>query len=275
MDGYVALLNESQQRELQRWPPEEGWPTVADQAENIIEMKGWIQERIAWMGANIGSSSNCLDVPVPALVISKIHYNPLEDAGYSSKELEFIEITNTSNQSVDLTGYYIRELGISYQFAANAVVDANQKMYLSSDPTIFENYYGFAPFGAFTRDLSNRSYNIILSDALGNTIDQVNYMDSDPWPEQADGEGPYLQLVDVNSDNSLASNWIASSQSLSIEDVATQKTQIIVYPNPTNGIVTIEYDFSNTDALEFSIYNSLGQSVGNFQLNSSNLQIYF
>ncbi|HAH34588.1 MAG TPA: secretion system protein Por, partial [Flavobacteriaceae bacterium] len=153
-------------------------------------------------------------------------------------------------------GYYIRELGISYQFAANAVVDANQKMYLSSDPTIFENYYGFAPFGAFTRDLSNRSYNIILSDALGNTIDQVNYMDSDPWPEQADGEGPYLQLVDVNSDNSLASNWIASSQSLSIEDVATPQTQIIVYPNPTNGIVTIEYDFSITDALEFSIYNS-------------------
>ena len=273
MDGYVALLNESQQRELQRWPPEEGWPTVADQAQNIIEMKGWIQERIAWMGANIGSSSNCLDVPVPALVISKIHYNPLEDAGYSSKELEFIEITNTSNQSVDLTGYYIRELGISYQFAANAVVDANQKMYLSSDPTIFENYYGFAPFGAFTRDLSNSSYNIILSDALGNTIDQVNYMDSDPWPEQADGEGPYLQLVDVNSDNSLASNWIASSQSLSIEDIATPKTQIIVYPNPTNGIVTIEYDFSNTDALEFSIYNSMGQSVGDFIVHSNNLQV--
>ena len=273
MDGYVAILAESQQRELQRWPPEEGWPTVADQAQNIIEMKGWIQERISWMNTNIGSSSNCLDVPVPALVISKIHYNPLEDAGYSSKELEFIEITNTSNQSVDLTGYYIRELGISYQFAANAVVDANQKMYLSSDPTIFENYYGFTPFGAFTRNLSNRSYNIILSDALGNTIDEVAYMDSDPWPEQADGEGPYLQLVDVNSDNSLASNWIASSQSLSTEDVATAQTQIIVYPNPTKGIVTIEYDFSNTDALEFSIYNSLGQSVGNFQLNSSNLQI--
>ena len=89
-------------------------------------------------------------------------------------------------------------------------------------------------------------------------------MDSDPWPEQADGEGPYLQLVDISSDNSLASNWIASSQSLSIEDIATAQRQIIVYPNPTKGIVTIEFDFSNTDALEFSIYNSMGQSVGDF-----------
>ena len=42
-----------------------------------------------------------MDVPVPDLVISKIHYNPLEDSGYSSKELEFIEITNNSNQGID------------------------------------------------------------------------------------------------------------------------------------------------------------------------------
>ena len=273
IDSYVALLSESQERELQRWPPQEDWPTVADQAQNILEMKDWIQERINWMSTNIGSSANCMDVPVPDLVISKIHYNPMEDSGYSSKELEFIEITNTSNQSIDLTGYYIRELGISYQFDANAVVLANQKIYLCSDASVFESYYGFAPFGAFTRDLSNSSYHIILSDALGNTIDQVRYLDSDPWPQQADGEGPYLQLVDVNSDNSLASNWIASSQSLSREDVATAKRQIIVYPNPTEGIITVEIDFLNSDSLEFIMYNSLGQSVGDFQLKANNLKL--
>ena len=273
IDSYVALLSESQERELQRWPPQEDWPTVADQAQNILEMKDWIQERINWMSTNIGSSANCMDVPVPDLVISKIHYNPMEDSGYSSKELEFIEITNTSNQSIDLTGYYIRELGISYQFDANAVVQANQKIYLCSDASVFESYYGFAPFGAFTRDLSNNSYHIILSDALGNNIDQVMYMDSDPWPQQADGEGPYLQLVDVNSDNSLASNWIASSQSLSRGDVATAKRQIIIYPNPTEGIITVDINFLNTDSLEFSMYNSLGQSVGDFQLKSNNLQL--
>ncbi len=273
IDSYVALLSESQERELQRWPPQEDWPTVADQAQNILEMKDWIQERINWMSTNIGSSANCMDVPVPDLVISKIHYNPMEDSGYSSKELEFIEITNTSNQSIDLTGYYIRELGISYQFDANAVVQANQKIYLCSDASVFESYYGFAPFGAFTRDLSNSSYHIILSDALGNIIDQVMYMDSDPWPQQADGEGPYLQLVDVNSDNSLASNWIASSQSLSRGDVATAKRQIIVYPNPTEGIITVEIDFLNTDSLEFIMYNSLGQSVGDFQLKANNLKL--
>ena len=273
IDELEEMLNESQVRELQRWPPQEGWPTVADQEENIIAMKDWILNRINWMNSNIGSPNDCSDVFVPDLVISKIHYKPLEEGGYSSKELEFIEITNNNSRTRDLTGYYIRELGISYQFLSNATVAANEKIYLSGDAAAFEDFYGFAPFGEFTRDLSNSSYKIILSDAYGNTIDEVWYTDSDPWPESADGDGPYLQLVDLNSDNSLASNWIASSETLSTKDVARLQQHILVYPNPTNGRITITLDPSETESLEFIIYNSLGQSVGSFELESSNLEI--
>ena len=273
IDELEEILNESQARELQRWPPQEGWPTVAEQEENINAMKDWILNRINWMNSNIGSPNDCSDVFVPDLVISKIHYKPLEEGGYSSKELEFIELTNNSNRTRDLTGYYIRELGISYQFLSNATVAANEKIYLSGDATAFEDFYGFAPFGKFTRDLSNSSYKIILSDAYGNTIDEVWYTDSDPWPESADGDGPYLQLVDLNSDNSLASNWIASSETLSTKDVARLQQHILVYPNPTNGSITITLDPSETESLEFIIYNSLGQSVGYFELDSNNLEI--
>jgi hypothetical protein len=82
-----------------------------------------------------------------------------------------------------------------------------------------------------------------------------------------------LQLVDLNSDNSLASNWIASSETLSTKDVARLQQNILVYPNPTNGRITITLDSSETESLEFIIYNSLGQSVGSFKLESSNLEI--
>ena len=273
IDEFAEVLNESQARELERWPPQEGWPTVADQEENIIAMKDWILNRINWMNSNIGSPNDCSDVSVPDLVISKIHYKPLEEEGYSSKELAFIEITNNSNQTINLTVYYIRELGLSYQFQSNTTVAANEKIYLSGDAAAFEDFYGFAPFDEFTRDLSNSSYKIILSDAYGNTIDEVWYTDSDPWPESADGDGPYLQLVDLNSDNSLASNWIASSETLSTKDVARLQEHILVYPNPTNGRITITLDSSETESLEFIIYNSLGQSVGYFELDSSNLEI--
>ena len=275
IDEFVSLLSESQVRELQRWPPQEDWPTVADQTENIAAMKIWIQNRIDWIDSNIGSFSNCLNVSVPDLVISKIHYNPQDDeaAGFSSKELEFIEITNNSSQNINLTGFYIRELGISYQFPVNSMVSGNQKIYLCSDSTVFEAYYGFAPFGEFTRDLSNSSYKIILSDAFGNTVDEVVYTDSTPWPEEADGSGSYLQLSDLDADNSLASNWIASSASLSMGSNADFKPQLLVYPNPTKGVVTIELISSRTEPLELSIYNSLGQSVGSFQLISNKSEI--
>ena len=273
IDEYFNLLAESQERELQRWPPEDGWPTVADQEENIIEMKVWIENRIDWMNNNIGSSDNCEDVSVPNLVISKIHYNPVDDGEYVSEDLEFIEITNNSNQSVNLTGYYLRELGISYQFSANASVLSNQKIYLCSNAIAFQNYYGLTPFGVFTRNLSNKSYKITLSDAFGNTIDQVEYKDNTPWPEDADGTGSYLQLVDLNSDNSIAVNWIASMQSLSTENIASSQQELIIYPNPTKGPITIKLNNLKTESLEFIIYNSLGQSIENFQLNSNSLQI--
>ena len=273
IDEFAEILSESQVRELQRWPPQEGWPTVADQEQNIIAMKDWVLNRIDWINSNIGSSNDCSNISVPDLVISKIHYNPLEEGGYSSKEIEFIEITNNSNQTINLTGYYIRELGISYQFLPDASVAGNEKIYLSGDATAFEDFYGFPPFGEFVRSLSNSSYKIILSDAFGNTIDEVWYTDSNPWPESADGDGPYLQLVDLNSDNSLATNWIASSVTLSTKDIAHIQQQITVYPNPTKGNITISLDSSKTESLEFIIYNSLGQSVGEFELDSNNLKI--
>lgn len=267
IDEYVTLLSESKLREQERWG------TVSEQTTNIVEMKTWIQNRINWMNTNIGTADNCINVTVPNLVISKIHYKPEDNGGYSSKNLEFIEITNNSNQNVNLTGYYIRELGISYQFPENSVIAANQKIYVCSNTTAFENYYGTTSFGQFTRNLSNSSYHIILADAFGNTIDEVYYKDDAPWPESPDGDGPYLELIDLNSDNSLATNWTASSETLSDKDISIINQNILVYPNPTNSLLNFKLNSYKTKLLDFIIYNTLGQSVGNFQLNANNLQI--
>lgn len=267
IDEYVTLLSESKLREQERWG------TVSEQTTNIVEMKTWIQNRINWMNTNIGTADNCINVTVPNLVISKIHYKPEDNGGYSSKNLEFIEITNNSNQNVNLTGYYIRELGISYQFPENSVIAANQKIYVCSNTTAFENYYGTTSFGQFTRNLSNSSYHIILADAFGNTIDEVYYKDDAPWPESPDGDGPYLELIDLDSDNSLATNWTASSETLSDKDISIINQNILVYPNPTNSLLNFKLNSYKTKLLDFIIYNTLGQSVGNFQLNANNLQI--
>lgn len=263
IDETVNLIAESQIREQIRWE------SVDTHLENVAEMKVWIQNRISWINSHIGSSANCENVNTPALVISKIHYNPLDDGGFVSKDLEFIEITNNTNQTVNLTGFYIKELGISYQFPANSMIQANQKIYLCSNTTAFSNYYGVSAFGQFTRNLSNKSYHIVLSDAFGNIIDEVNYEDDLPWPSETDGDGPFLQLVSLNSDNSLASNWVASSETLSNDVVLSLNANAFVYPNPTNGLVQFKFTTTQFNNLECRIYNNLGQNMGVFQLDSN------
>jgi hypothetical protein len=262
IDETVNLLAESQIREQTRWG------SVDTHLENVAEMKIWIQNRISWINSHIGSFVNCESVNTPALVISKIHYNPSSDGGFASKDLEFIEVTNNTNQTVNLTGFYIKELGISYQFPVNSTMQANQKIYLCSNSTAFSNYYGVSAFGQFTRNLSNKSYHIVLSDAFGNIIDEVKYEDNLPWPSEADGDGPYLQLVSVNSDNSLASNWIANSETLSTDLELHFNANVFVYPNPTDGLIQFKFTTTQFNHLECLIFNNLGQTMGVFKLNS-------
>jgi len=266
IDNTVALINESTIRENERWA------TIEDFPGEIANMKIWIQERIIWMRNNLGSYSECNSIQTPSLVISKISYNPLEtDAFPESKDLEFIEIQNTGTTTVDLTGFYLSKLGVSYQFEENAFILPEQSIYLVRNMEVFYAKYGREAFGRFDRDLSNSSQNLVLSDAFGNVIDQVEYTDSAPWPETADGDGFYLELIDVNSDNALASNWRASSDAtLNTIVLNSNEINFKVYPNPAKENLTIT---SKQMLQEIIIFNPLGQKIKAFKVNFKTGQI--
>ena len=259
IDSTVALISEAVVRENERWN------TIDNFSGEVTNMKNWLQQRITWMKNNLGSFSNCNNIQTPSLVITKINYNPKEtDTFPESDDLEFIEITNTGNTSVNLSGIYLKELGVSYQFPVNSYIAAGASIYLVGNEVTFQERYDMAPFDSLIRDLSNKSHNLILADAFGNIIDQVAYSDKDPWPETADGDGFYLELIDVNSDNSLASNWKASSDAtLNINNI---KSSVIfnVYPNPTKEKLMVNsQQFIN----EIVVLNLIGQEVKKFKVN--------
>ena len=60
-------------------------------------------------------------------------------------------------------------------------------------------------------DLSNAADTLILYNAFEQLIDSLNYFDSWPWPDNADGEGYTLELVNYNKNNALSKNWAASA----------------------------------------------------------------
>jgi len=232
IDQLEGIVSEAAVREQNRWG------TIRQHADNIISLKKWLQTRTDWLNSKLNNCQACSNISLPALVISKINYNPLASGTAVSESLEFIEITNNSTENVNLTGFYFSELGITYQFPVNSTIEANQKIYLASDAHISEAYYGIIPFGQFTRNLSNKSQRLVLADAFGNVIDQVDYSDSTPWPTESDGDGYYLDLIDLNSDNNQASNWQTSNKALVINSILSENG-VIVFPVPAQTIITI------------------------------------
>ncbi len=252
IDYYDCIISEAIVRDNQRWCK------MLHHEEYVAEMKDWIQLRIGWLNDHVGSCQECAEVEVPPLVISKIHYHPKNYGDIESSRLEFIEITNNGDDVVDLTGVYFRELGISYSFPTGTSLGGHEALMLCSDSSAFMNCYDAVPFGQFTRHLSNKSQNLVLADAWGNVIDEVHYANTHPWPVEADGRGAYLELIDLNLDNSLAENWIAV---LDVEEYSYNPIMRL-YPNPSSNEIHLILDVdASFRADEICIYDLLGRKV--------------
>ena len=232
MDEIEALITEAIGRDNQRWH------NMTQHDQWMGNMKNWIQLRINWLNQNIGPYEGCADVDLPPLVISKIHYHPQDYWDIDGDRLEFIEITNNGDEEVDLTGVYFRELGVTFSFPDHAQVGGHEALVLCSDSLAFRDYYNTLPFGQFTRNLSNKSENLVLADAWGNVIDEVHYYDSAPWPWEADGEGPYLELIDLNLDNSLPESWTVGYDLTGLDDC--HEAAMGLYPNPTRDVLHVD-----------------------------------
>ena len=232
IDEIDELISEAVARDNQRWNQ------MNQHTQYVNNMKNWLQQRTNWLNNNIGSDQGCSDVDLPPLVISKIHYHPMDYWGIDGDHFEFIEITNNGNDNVDLTGVYFRELGITYRFPNGSHIAPREAILLCSDSLAFIDYYKTTPFGQYSRKLSNKSENLVLADAWGNIIDEVHYADSEPWPTEPDGNGPYLELKNLDSDNSLAENWTFGDDLTGIKQFS-ENQNIALYPNPTSGKVHI------------------------------------
>lgn len=263
IDEIDTWIAEAIERDNQRWHQ------MSQHDQYVNDMKTWLQQRIDWLNQHIGSSQGCVDVVLPTLVISKIHYHPMDYLDLDGDHLEFIEITNNGDAEVDLTGVYFRELGVSYCFPDGSIIGGRESIMLCSDSLAFVDYYNMIPFGQYTRKLSNKSENLVLADAWGNVIDEVHYYDSNPWPEQADGYGPFLLLKDLDSDNSLAENWTISDDVNHINEI-TANRQITLYPNPSNGMVHIKMTKA---AVSGQLIDMMGNIVMSFAPEQSDFEL--
>lgn len=148
-------------------------------------------------------------VPPPEITINEIHYNPYATQG-DDAVYEFIELVNTGDQAVDLSGFSLT--GVTFTFPDGATIAKDEIIVLAATAVT----YAGLPVQVFqwtSGSLSNNSATVTLLDASGNVIDTVTYDDEAPWPTEPDGNsGSSLALLDLALDNSLAASWAASAE---------------------------------------------------------------
>lgn len=226
MDDIVLSINEARTREQSRWR------TLGDYEAHLSTMKQWIVDRVDWMTTQLGTPTACLGEEVPQLVISKINYRPVSQGGFDEKDLEFIEITNNGEETVDLTGIYLGGTGLVHQFEPNTFIPAGSSLFLANESLAFRSVYGFTPYDEFSRSLDNQGEKIQLLNGWGNVIDEVTYSHESPWPPEANGEGEFLEVIDLSGDNNDPSNWQLGELDAVLSTAHTIEPHLQIFPNP-------------------------------------------
>ena len=140
------------------------------------------------------------------VVINEIHYDP----DPKTQRIEFIELLNTNDIPVDLSGLTISS-GVDFVFPADTILDATSYLILAENAAEFTTIFPSMPFGTqvfeFEGALSNEGETITLLQANGTILDEVDYRAEFPWPISPNGEGSSMQLINGTLDNDLGGSW--------------------------------------------------------------------
>ena len=139
------------------------------------------------------------------LRLSEIMYHPSDDlttteaaAGFEEADFEFIELQNTSTESMDLSGlWFDGGLDFSFPLTGGPIIPAVGFAVIASHPHAFALRYGaHIPLAGWTLHpfrsarLANSGEIISLRDADGVA---VIFLDYDDWPYMTDGRGHSIE----------------------------------------------------------------------------------
>jgi hypothetical protein len=149
-----------------------------------------------------------------ALRLTEIMYDP------SAGGVEYLEITNVSNQPLDLAGAsFVEGQPFTSTAFASEILQPGEHAVLVRQDNIgaFRARYGAGPrvINLWTSgSLNNAGESVVLLDTRGNPIHDFEYGSTAPWPTAPNGLGPSLEVINVEGDYNNPLNWRASFEPL-------------------------------------------------------------
>ena len=210
------------------------------------------------------------------IVITEIMPNP---GAVSDSYGEWIEIHNTTDSTIDIEGWMIKDAGSDEHVISN---DAMSILVVPGDYFILARNGNEALNGGLVADyaytgftLSNSEDEIILNDSSGAIVDEVHYTNA--W---IFGNGIAMEIHDLESNNNVTENWYASTVQYGDGDYGTPGTdwqgtagideKIGIaetfllhppYPNPFNPVITIRYTIPVSGQYAIHIYSVTGRLI--------------
>ncbi len=172
-------------------------PTITTTLPELIELEA-IYEKI-----NLNEQER-------SIIINEIMYNADKDQDTK----DWIELYNAGSKEVNLKGWSIIDEDTSHtEFVIDEdyLIKPDEYIILTRESAEFEKFinisnkiFGDLDFGIGGNDI------IRLIDSEGVTHDSVNYDNDIPWPDNADGTGFTIELINPILDNNIGSNWKVS-----------------------------------------------------------------
>ncbi|MDX2194857.1 MAG: lamin tail domain-containing protein [Cytophagales bacterium] len=149
------------------------------------------------------------------LIINELY--PDENPSLGLPLGEFLELHNTTNQLLDLSGCSIGDDDDRYEFPEFTTISPNGYIIIcaSSKSALYQSYGKvISPSGYSSTFLSNEADLVILRNASGAELDRVSYTTA--WYGNADKEdgGYTIERINPNAPCSSAANWKASVSSV-------------------------------------------------------------
>ena len=248
------------------------------EAKSGYEFSHWTYKNTSWSDPEIlialDTAENIevhfINTPISeAIIINEINYN--SSANFDSDD--WIELYNASSESEDISNWTIKDDDDSHIFSIpeNTILEANSYLVIVKDASKFAVHFPDVPFiGDLGYGLGGGGDQVRLFDTNENLVDFVDYDDTTPWPECADGNGPTLELTSWDTDNELAENWACINDygSPGRENVYILSNEVVdiqsisLRNNPVIEILEI-INPENIKNLEFSVLDLTGKRLIN------------